>query len=201
MSSPWWWCLLGGVGVKVTDAGDLGSVVNHLAVDVQDQRQHRLGGVRALGGAARPVQGGGVEAAHPGDPAGVGLVELGERRIGVSGVPPRLVVRGRAAEVGVVAHREHADDHVGHPPRDGGERLGLRRRVREVDPAVPIPRSLRSCPPDGMHGPAVRHRLEEVLLVGEALQSWTQCPSPVEVELFGQLGGQSLGHEPSVASI
>ncbi len=87
----------------------------------------------------------------------------------------------------VAAHRQHADDQVRHPPRDRRERLGLRWRVGEVDAAV------------GMDGPAVRHRLPEVLVVGQALQTWPQLRPPVEVELVDQFVGDV--HDASVAEV
>ncbi len=52
LNSPSRWLLC----VKVSDAGDFGTVVDHLAVDVQDQLAERMLGVRALGRPARPVQ-------------------------------------------------------------------------------------------------------------------------------------------------
>ena len=47
--------------------------------------------------------------------------------------------------------------------------------IGEVDRAV------------GVDGPAVRHRLPEVLVVGQAVQAWPQLVRPVEVELVGEL--------------
>ena len=117
-----------------------------------------------------------IEVAYPSDPVRVCVVELLQRRLGVGGVVPGLVVGRRAAEVEVVAHCEHADDHVGEPPRDGRERLGLRRRVGEVDRAV------------GMNRPAVRHRLPEVLLIGQAVQPRAQLVRPVDSRVGRPVG-------------
>ena len=60
---------VGAVSVEVAEQGDLGAVVDHLAVDVGDQRGQRLVGVRALGRAARPGQALLAEAADALDPA------------------------------------------------------------------------------------------------------------------------------------
>src|SRR5690606_30885702 len=65
-----------------------------------------------------------IPAAHALDPAGVPAVELRERLLGGRGVVPAHVVRGRAAEVGVAAHGEHAHDDVAETPGDGGGRGG-----------------------------------------------------------------------------
>ena len=76
-----------GVGVKVTDAGDFGAMVDHLAVDVQHQRDERMVGVRAFGGAARPVAGRRRTSARtPVDPFAVLLVELLQRGRGIGRV-------------------------------------------------------------------------------------------------------------------
>ena len=41
----------------------------------------------------------------------------------------------------------------------------------------------------GMHGPAVRHRRPEVLVVGQAVEPGPQLVGPVEFELVGELAG------------
>ena len=84
---------------------------------------------------------------------------------------------------------QHADDDVREPPRDGCERLGLRLRIGEVDAAV------------GVHGPAVRHRCAEVLLVGQALEAGAELVRPVVVELIDQLGGEAVGGDGTASSI
>src|SRR5690606_23705821 len=73
-------------------------------------------------------------------------------------------------------HREHPDDDVRQPPRDRGERRGVRWRVVKVD------RTVR------MHRPTVRHRLPEVLGIGQSVEPWSKLSGPVPVELVGEVG-------------
>ena len=132
-----------------------------------------------------PGQVGVVQRSDPGDPAVVGVVELGQRRRGVGGVRPALVVGGRTVEVRVVAHREDADDDVCQPPRDGGERRGLRARKGEVDAAIAV------------HGPAVGDRLPEVLVVGQAVQARPQRSASESRAVRPASGGRcSVGMTP-----
>ena len=132
--------------VKVTQTSYFGTVVNHFAVDVQHQFRHRVRRPFSLGFPARLGEVVVAEAADPGDPSVVGVVELGERAVCIDGVLPRQVVGGRTAEVEVVAHSQHADDHVRHPPRDGGERLRLRGRVWNRAQLRRLIRDLRGFP-------------------------------------------------------
>jgi hypothetical protein len=151
--------------------------MDHLAVDVQDKGHERIVGIRALGGSARSMQLFVGERADPRHPFFVGFVELSQRGRRIGGVRPALVVGGRPVEVRVVAHGKHADDDVREAPRDRGERCRFGRRVVEVDRAV------------GMHGPAVRHRFPEVLVVGQPVESRPQLVGPVKFQLLGELFG------------
>src|SRR5258707_12224046 len=65
--------------VQVPEQGDLRSVVQGLAVDMQDEGRQRIVRVRALGRAARPGQAVRAEAAHALDPGVVDAVELRQR--------------------------------------------------------------------------------------------------------------------------
>ena len=62
----------GAVGVEIAQQGDLGAVVDHLAVDVGDEIGQRRLGERALGGPARPGEPLLAEPAHARQPGGVG---------------------------------------------------------------------------------------------------------------------------------
>jgi hypothetical protein len=71
------------VGVEVAQQGDLGAVVQCLAVDVQHQRGHGVLGEGAFGRAARPGEPGLTEALDAGQPCGVHGIELAECLRGV----------------------------------------------------------------------------------------------------------------------
>src|SRR6478735_8164171 len=65
---------------RVPQDRDVGSVVDDLAVDVQDQGTSRLVGPRPFGGADRDAQAAlGLPAADSGEPPRIRLVELGQR--------------------------------------------------------------------------------------------------------------------------
>ena len=162
------------MSVKISDASDFGTVVNDLAVDVQHEFGRGVLGIRTFGRSARVPEILVGQRPHPGDPAVVLLVELGQCRVDIGGIAPTLVLGGRAAEMVVVAHREYPDDDVGQPPGDRRERLGPGRRRGEVDGAVRL------------NGPAAGHRFPEVLAVGEAVEARAQLVLPVPVELVGE---------------
>jgi hypothetical protein len=77
------------VYVKISDTGDLGAVVDDLSVDVQDECDERILGIRAFGGSAWPLQVIIGQGAHGVDPFPVLLVELAQGGRGVGGVLPR----------------------------------------------------------------------------------------------------------------
>jgi uncharacterized protein (DUF885 family) len=173
--------------VQVAQQRDLRAVVQGLAVDVQHQFGQRGVGVRSLGGTAGPGQAVGAEAVDAGQPRGIALVEPGERGGGVAWVVVGRPADGRSAEVRPDALAEHADDDVAEPPRDRGHRHGVGLRPGEfvdVSAGADGPRRRRGAArPDRPHA---RHRLPEVLLVGEAVQPRAEVGPPLPVELLGQ---------------
>src|SRR5579875_2577667 len=94
-----------------------------------------------------------------------------ERLGGARGVAGALVVDRRRAEVRGVAHGEDPDRHVRKAPGDGGERRWVWLRELEVSHHLAGPRRQRA-PGVGTwpDAPAASNWLEEVLVVGEALQ-------------------------------
>ena len=86
-----------------------------------------------------------------------------------------------------VAGAEHTDQQMSEPPGDGRDRGWIGRWKGEVDGEVARPRLHGSGgAPTGMHVPAAGHRLGEVLLVGEAVESAAQVRLPVPFELVDQ---------------
>jgi uncharacterized membrane protein len=173
--------------VEVTEQGDLGAVVQHLAVDVQEESRHRRLRV-GLRGSAGPRQPGRAQPVHTVDPRGITRVELGQRRRRVARVLVRAVVEGRPAEVRGDPHAEHADHDVPDPPGDRGHRRRVRFRYGEIDgERAGTRRDRRGACAAGPDVPGSGDRLPAVLLVGQPVQPGAEVPAPVPVELIGQL--------------
>src|SRR5580658_4712776 len=174
--------------VQVTQQRDLRAVVDHLAVNVQDKRRHRVLGERALGRAAGLAEPGDAETAHAGYPRRVLLVELVECFFRGSWVLEAVPVRGRSAEMRAAPRGEHAHDDVREPPGDRRDRLWLGRWIAVLqDELASAKRFGHRAVRAGADAPAARHRLPEVLLVGQPVQPRAELMLPVPLELADQL--------------
>jgi hypothetical protein len=107
------------------------------------------------------------------------VVQDGQGGLGVTRPCDGRQVEGAVTEVVVGPHPQAGDGDVGEPPGDGGDGRRFRRRVRPVDREHTIrPATDR---------PAIRHRLPEVLVVGETFEPGPQACVPLEIELVEQL--------------
>src|SRR4051812_9451868 len=106
------------VGVEVAQQGDLGPVVDQLAVDVKHERGAGELGVGPLGRAAWLGQIVLSPAANAVEPRGIRGVQLGEGGVCRAGVVEGLVVGLRTIEVVLCPCPENAHDDVSEPPRD-----------------------------------------------------------------------------------
>src|SRR6266516_4151513 len=188
------------VGVQVAQQGDLGAVVQCLAVDVQHQRGHRVLGEGAFGGAARPGEPGIAEALDAGQPCGVHVIELLECLRCGPGVVERLVVHCWPAEVVGDPGTKHADDEVRKPPRDRGDRCWAGLGIGEVDNEFAAAgRNRRSSVSPWVDVPGIGHRLPEVFGVGQPVVAGPKLLAPVPVQLLCQLVRPVDAHPRSVA--
>lgn len=126
------------------------------------------------------------QAAHPVDPAGVGLVELGQRLGRGAGVAEAAVVHRWATEVRRDPHPEYAHAEVRQPPGDGRHRRRIRLGHGEVDRERARPgRDRRGALPAWADVPAPGCRLPEVLGVVQPVEAGTELVAPVPVQLLG----------------
>ena len=172
--------------IQVAQEADLAAVVHQLAVDVQNQRGHRVLGEEGALRAERPRHRLVVEGGDGVVPPGVGAVEELERPVGVAGTAVGPVPR--VEHVGVVRHRPVAEERAG----PGGKQpiaMCIRRQRNVVTRSVDAGRLdvAQSAVIGRFEIEAVGDRLPGVLVVGQPVEPRPQVDVPVELHLADEL--------------
>ena len=169
---------VGAVSVEVAEQGDLGAVVDHLAVDVGDQRRQRLVGVRTLGRSARPGQALLAEARGRPRPSG-----RSRRRAGRA---HRRRSRGTSTSRSRPAGRRSGTRCGRRGRRRRGGRAASEIVVTGAGTGSGYAKSIVVAVAVDVDVPGPGHRLPQVLVVGEAVEPGSQLADPVVLELVEQ---------------